>query len=341
MPTITLQVPATTANLGAGFDALGLALDLYCRFTFTPAATTAITCQGLHADRLATDASNLAFRAFAHACAALGRPVPAVALAIANAVPIGSGLGSSSAAIVGGVVGAVRWFGADWSPQRALDCALELEGHPDNIAPALLGGAVVAAVERNTVHTLHFLPPPHLTCLVATPHATESTHASRGRLPRTVPLEDAVFNLSRTGLLVGALLADRLDLLGIATQDRLHQTARLQRLPGAAEAMAAAVAAGAKAAALSGSGPSVLALVDARDGVGPAVAAGLQAAFAAAGVTAEVRALAVAALGAWADGPTPESSFERVELKALAGTLDVQVDIDRSRRRLTGSGSEG
>jgi homoserine kinase len=304
--TVRVDVPATSANLGAGFDAVGLALDLWNSVDFQHRTQgLEITCEGEGARELPRDTGNLVHQAFVRTCRELGQPPPPVSLHITARVPLGSGLGSSATAIVAGVVGACRLLQADWTPEQMLDCATRLDGHPDNVAPALLGGVVVAAVEDGHARVLRFLPPATLTCVVATPRMTVSTAESRAQLPASVSREDAVFNLARSELLVGALLQERYDLLGTATQDRLHQDVRLAGIPGAAQALRAARQAGAAAAALSGSGPTVIALIDRRVGRTAAVVAALEESFAQAGLAAFVREVAPSLRGALGTLPDP------------------------------------
>jgi len=305
MTVCTVRVPATTANLGSGFDAVGMALDLFSDFSFdTSGCGLRIEAQGVGAAQLPTDEGNLVFRAFSSTCLWLGAEVPRdLHLSIHNRIALGGGLGSSAAAIVAGVVGAFHVTGAELDPRRLLDCAAALENHPDNIAPALFGGVVVGALQAGHVHCLRFAPPPMLTAVIATPQFHVATDESRARLPASISLADAVFNLSRCGLLVGALLAGRLDLLAAATEDRLHQDLRLTRIPGGIQALQAARQAGAVAAVLSGSGPTVLALLDRRTGSVEAVLAAIEQAFALAGVSVVAHAIEPTCAGAvaWCD----------------------------------------
>ena len=300
MTARTVRVPATTANLGSGFDAVGMALDLCSDFTFDLTGSgLRVDVEGIGAAQLPTTQENLVFRSFAATCQRLGSPVPRdLHLRIHYRIPLGGGLGSSAAAVVAGVVGAFHITGAELDPQRLLDCAAALENHPDNIAPALFGGVVVGAMQTEHVRFLRFAPPPALTAVVATPQFHVSTDESRARLPASVSRADAVFNLSRCGLLVGALQAGRMDLLAAATEDRLHQDSRLARIPGGVTALQAARQAGAVACALSGSGPTVLALLDRRAGCEAAVLAAIEQAFALAGVGVVARAIEPTCVGA-------------------------------------------
>ena len=280
---IRVRVPATSANLGPGFDALGLALRLYNTLSLEPADTPEIEIEGEGAATLPRDATHLAYQAALAVAAraegggALG--ARAFRLRQHNLIPLASGLGSSAAAIVGGAVAANALLGAPLGRQALLDLAAEMEGHPDNVAPALFGGLVVCARTATGVRWIRLGPPP-LNVVLAVPDYHVSTDEARRRLPARVPFPDAVFNVTRATLLVAALTGGRPDLLDEATQDRLHQPYRETLVPGLTDVFAAARRAGAYGVALSGSGPTVLAFGDAPE-IGPAMAQAFQAAGAA------------------------------------------------------------
>jgi homoserine kinase len=281
---ITVRVPATSANLGPGFDALGLALRLHNTLSIAPAATPEIEIEGEGEETLPRDPSHLAYRAAlavaARAEESRGTPtVEAFRLVQHNVIPVGRGLGSSAAAIVGGAVAANALLGNPLDRQAVLDLAADMEGHPDNVAPALLGGLVVCTRGAGGVRWMR-LAPPSLKVVLAVPDYAVSTEEARRRLPARVPFPDAVFNVTRAALLVAALTGGRPDLLDEATQDRLHQPYREHLVPGLAEVFAAARRAGAYGAALSGSGPAVIAFGDA-PGIGPAMGRAFEAAGAA------------------------------------------------------------
>lgn len=278
---IRVRVPATSANLGPGFDAVGIALRLHNTLTLEPAAAPEIEIQGEGERALPRDPTHLAYRAavavVARARSSVHAPAPgAFRLRQHNQIPLARGLGSSAAAILGGAVAANVLLGGPLDSQELLDLATEMEGHPDNIAPALLGGLVVCARTPDGVRWMR-LTPPALHGVVAVPDYTVSTDEARRLLPAQVPFADAVFNVTRTALLIAALSGGRPDLLRDATQDRLHQPYRERLIPGFAAVVAAARQAGAYGAALSGSGPSVLAFGDA-PGIGDAMAAAFRAA---------------------------------------------------------------
>lgn len=281
---ITVRVPATSANLGPGFDALGLALRLHNTLVIEPAPAPEIEIEGEGEKTLPRDASHLSYQA-AMAVAArveesLGpQPVAAFRLRQQNVIPLARGMGSSAAAIVAGAVAANALLGSPLDKQALLDLATEMEGHPDNVAPALLGGLVVCTRTPTGVRWMRLAPPP-LKVVLAVPDYHVSTEEARRRLPARVPFPDAVFNVTRTALLVAALTGGRPDLLDEATQDRLHQPYREHLVPGLNEVFAAARRAGAYGAALSGSGPAVLAFGEA-PGIGPAMSQAFEAAGAA------------------------------------------------------------
>ncbi len=272
---IRVRVPATTSNLGPGFDAVGLALRLYNTLTLEEAERPEIEIRGEGEKTLPRDPSHLAYRAalaVIERAGARGRsPRPrAFRLVQHNRIPLARGLGSSAAALLSGAAAANALLGEPLDSQALLDLATEIEGHPDNVAPALLGGIVVCARTAGGVRWMRLVPP-RLPAVVAVPDFAVSTEEARRLLPQQVPFADAVFNVTRTALLIAALTGGRMDLLDEATQDRLHQPYRERLIPGLAQVFAAARRAGAHGVALSGSGPTVLAFGDA-PGIGNAMA---------------------------------------------------------------------
>jgi homoserine kinase len=260
--TIVVRVPATTANLGPGFDCLGLTLDLWNEAVFTVARKdVVVTVSGEGADRLPHDADNLVVRAFARLCAQAGAALPAgLRVDCRVGVPLASGLGSSASAVVAGLLAANALLGEAVDAATVLRLATELEGHPDNVAAALRGGLVVVVRSGDELLTERVETPP-VDVALAVPALEYSTAATRAELPTYVALQDAVYNMGRATLVVEALRRGDLELLGKAMEDRLHQARRLERVPGGREAMGAAREAGAAAVAVSGSGPSLIAFV--------------------------------------------------------------------------------
>ncbi|MFN2199166.1 MAG: homoserine kinase [Anaerolineales bacterium] len=288
MTSVTVRVPATTANLGPGFDCLGLALTLENQVSFAiEGRQLHIEVIGEGAGVLPEDATNLVYRAMQCAYTAAGRDIPAgLHIRCKNRIPTGSGLGSSAAAVLAGLLGANALMGSTLSVLELLRLGTDMEGHPDNIAAALFGGLVLVATppsdsdEPILVRRVK-IPPPDIAVVV--PAVSLSTQAARQALPAQVPLRDAVYNLGRAIMVVEALRSGDLDLLGRVMQDRLHQPYRLKLVPGAEAALQAARETGASAAALSGAGPGVIAFC--RGGAEP-VGQAMAAAFQAAGISA-------------------------------------------------------
>ena len=268
---VLVKVPATSANLGPGFDALGLALDLWNTTEFFPAGSFSLLIEGEGANKLAANEKNLIVRSAKKLYECLNKPMPELGIRCINRIPLASGLGSSAAAILSGLLGANALLEEPVPHEEILNLAVKIEGHPDNVAPALLGGLVVSMMEENKVisHKLSVATnfkssqggqsesPLHLT--VALPELNLPTKQARSVLPDQVSIKDAVQNISRTVLLTEAFRTGDLDLLGQAMSDKLHQPYRLPLIHGAREAMEAAKQAGAAAVALSGAGPSLIA----------------------------------------------------------------------------------
>jgi homoserine kinase len=293
---ITVRVPASSANLGPGFDALGVALRLYNRVTLAETdgpVTVAVAGEGEGA--LETGADNLVYQAVAHLYRAVGRPAPAMRIRLQTAIPVSRGLGSSSTAIVGGLVAANALLGEPLTREQVLELAVEMEGHPDNVTPALLGGfQVMTMAEQGVVH-VRIPAPAGLRAVVCIPAAAVSTAEARRVLPATYSRADAVFNVSRSSLLVAALVTGKLDALGVAMEDRIHQPYRAALIPGFESALRGARDAGAVGACLSGSGSTMLALTC---GDEAAIGAAMVAAVRAAGTDARWLALDVDEEGA-------------------------------------------
>lgn len=293
---VHVRVPATSANLGPGFDALGLALALYNEVTAAEADTVTVTIQGEGAGRLASGPRNVVARGVQQAYEAAGRPFRGVALTCVNRVPPARGLGSSAAAWVGGLVAGNALLREPLPREKLLALAARAEGHPDNVAAALFGGLTVAcALDDGRVAALSLPVPDAVRWVVLVPETTSATAEARAVLPEAVPRADAVFNVQRLALLLGALQSARLDVLGAALDDRLHQPYRRRLFPWMPVVADAARAAGALGCVLSGAGPSLLA--PARDDA-EAVARAMEAALASAGVRGRAWALAVDTDGA-------------------------------------------
>lgn len=292
MSRVHVRVPATSANLGPGFDALGLALGLYNEVEARPAATTTVSIEGAGAGRLPTNEKNVVVRAIRLAYEALGRADEGWTVRCVNRIPSARGLGSSAAAWVGGLAAGNALLGSPLDRAALLRLAARAEGHPDNVAAAVYGGLTVAGGEGDGVVALTLPVPSSLVWVVLVPDVTSATSDARAVLPATVPRADAVFNVQRVALLLASLQQGRLDTLGAALDDRLHQPYRRRLFPWMPVVAEAARMAGALGCVLSGAGPSLLAITAAAD-VGRAVAAAMEKALAQAGMRGSSQTLGV------------------------------------------------
>lgn len=291
MRRVRVEVPATTANLGPGFDSLGLALDVWNRFDVAipeegEQKGVQVSCEGEGEGALPEGAENLVYRAMVRCFD--GEELPeSLRIHIHNRVPLSSGLGSSATAVVAGVLAANAFRRRPLSDDRLLELATEIEGHPDNVAPALRGGLVVSALKRGGgVEAVSVQLPEALKVCVAVPDLHLSTRFARAKLPEQIPRSDAVFNLSRAALWVAAATAGEFEALRTATEDALHQPYRSEFIPGLEEVFAAALDRGAFGVALSGSGPSVAAFCSEQRLA--AVGEGMREAFRRAGLAARI-----------------------------------------------------
>lgn len=257
-----IRLPGSTSNLGPGYDALGMALSIYnavaVRTRTRPGAAFTICGEGR--DALPTNGENLFYRAARVAAQRAGNALPGMDIRMQNDIPLARGLGSSSTAIVGGIVAANRLLGDPFSRREMLDIATAIEGHPDNVSPCLLGGLTASVMDGDRVACVRAVPPADLRAVVAIPEFELNTRDARDALPRTIAHRDAVFSASRACLTTAALIAGEFDLLAIGMRDRLHQPHRAKLIPGFDQILAAAVNAGAWGAALSGAGPTLIAL---------------------------------------------------------------------------------
>jgi homoserine kinase len=295
---VHVRVPATSANLGPGFDALGLALALYNEVIAREADGVSVTVEGEGAGRLPVDGDNIVARGVRQAYEAAGRPFKGVTLTCVNRVPTARGLGSSAAAWVAGLVAGNALLGEPLSRDALLALAARAEGHPDNVTAAMLGGLTVScALGEGRIAAVSLPVPEPVRWVVLVPELSTATAEARAVLPSSYARADAVFNVQRVALLLAALQLRRLDLLGDAFDDRLHQPHRLRLFPWMPVVAAAARGAGALGCVLSGAGPSLLAAVTTDS---DAVAHAMEKALASAGVRGRARALAVDTGGATA-----------------------------------------
>lgn len=275
---MSVSVPASVANLGAGFDCLAAAVGVRAEITLGLSASAQVEVAGVEVPQ---DASNLIYRSAAAVAAAVGYEGE-FALRASFPFPLRGGLGSSAAAIVGGAFAARLLLRAPLDDAALLDLAVGLEGHPDNVTAALFGGVVVVAHNGATLRWTRLLPVLPLAVVLAIPALEIETVAARQVLPDQVSRRDAVYNLGHAALMVAALAQGRADLLRDALDDRLHQPYRARLVPGFDAVVAAAVEEGAYGAVLSGSGPTVAALAPPE--TGQVVAGAMRQAFQDAGV---------------------------------------------------------
>ena len=260
MNKITVRVPATTANIGPGFDSMGCALALY----------NYITCKVLPAGKLVItgcpepyqNEENLAVQGYRAVLSRLGLPNEGLSLNIRAEIPVCRGLGSSAALIAGGAAAANLLHGSPLPPAELLEVTNEIEGHPDNLAPAIYGGLTASLVEDGKPRTVKLPLSPSLRWVAAIPDFELSTHLARAVLPKEVAFVDAVYNASHVAVLVGALGRGDRELIAMALRDRLHQPYRESLIPEYGKVKAAAEQCGAIAFCISGAGPTLLALTD-------------------------------------------------------------------------------
>ncbi|MDX2149956.1 MAG: homoserine kinase [Bryobacteraceae bacterium] len=253
-----IRVPASSANLGPGFDALGLALDLYLECRFRRSEGLAIRVAGRDAELIPATEENLIWQTALDVARSLGEPLPAVELEIENAIPLGKGLGSSAAALTAGVVIADHLLELHWKPLRILDEAARIEGHPDNVAACVLGSIVASAIDSGGVaRAVRLELPDRYGVAVVVPDFVLPTVEARAVLPQQVSRADAIFNIQRAALLIAALATGTTSAFPAALEDRLHQPYRQGLVPGLEEILKLR-APGLLGCALSGAGPSVL-----------------------------------------------------------------------------------
>lgn len=257
---LKISVPASSANLGAGFDALGLALTLYNHVWMEEAEGCRI--ESADGAPIPTDESNMIYRTARVLYQRCGRPFYGLHIRQENNIPMARGLGSSSACLVAGLLGANTLLGSPLDKEDVADLAAELEGHPDNVAPALLGGLVTSVMDGGRVHSVSVPVSERIRFAVFIPDFELKTEVARAALPAEVTRQDAVYNLSRAALMTASLFSGSLQNLRVAVQDRLHQPYRFPMIPGAEQIFYTAYDLGAFGVAISGAGPSILAIID-------------------------------------------------------------------------------
>ena len=257
-PWFTVRVPASSANLGPGFDALGLALGVYLTCRFRQSETLAIRAEGRDAESIPTGPENLIWQTAVTVARNLSTSMPPVELHIRNDIPLGKGMGSSAAALTTGVIIADQLLNLHWKPLRILDEAARLEGHPDNVAPCILGSIVASAIDSGGVtRSIRLDMPRRFGLAVVVPDFDLPTAKARAVLPSGYSREDAVFNVQRASLLIAALATGTVSAFPAALEDRFHQPYRETLVPGLHEILKLR-APGLLGCALSGAGPSIL-----------------------------------------------------------------------------------
>lgn len=257
---VTARIPASTTNLGPGFDVLGLAVQLYSTVTLELSETDSLSVSGVDADKIPSTPEHVAFQAAELVFLRSGAKRPkGFKLQIENGIPAIRGLGGSGTAILGGLLTANALCGTPFSDPELLNFATELEGHPDNVAASLYGGLVVSAQEDAQVHTVRLECPSLLSIVLAIPDFPLSTEQARGVLPGSVDFADAIYNTSRSTLLIASIVTRQFEMLRVAMKDRLHQPYRASLIPGFDDVAEAATTAGALSVALSGAGPTIAA----------------------------------------------------------------------------------
>ncbi len=287
---VRVIVPATTANLGPGFDTMGLALDMYTEVIMEAGGEgIRIISEGEGSEELSNSEDNLIYKCAKKLFDSVEYEPKGLSVRIINGIPLSRGLGSSASAIIAGLLAAREISAANISDYELLKMATEVEGHPDNVAPALFGGFVLSRMEGKEIIYRKVDVDDKLLAVVAIPEFELPTEKSRAILPRTVSREDAIFNIGNASLLVYSLLMKDYSLLRKAMNDRLHEPYRIPLVPGLEEVKRKALGAGAFSAALSGAGPTVIAFADEHSS--ESVRSAMEEGFRSAGIDSDVRIL--------------------------------------------------
>ncbi len=270
---LRLRLPATSANLGPGFDAVAVALDFYLEIDAGPADSFSIAAMGRDRDRCSCLQDNLVLETYKGLLRREGRPIVPLAIRMVNGIPLGMGCGSSAAGRLAAIALAVHYGRLGWDTARVLNEAYALEGHPDNVAACWLGGFVTAACNAGAVEYVRIVPPPEWRAIIVLPVEPLATSKARAVLPECYSLADAVSNIQSVALLTGAFAQGRADLLALAMRDRIHQPYRASICPLLPLLLPLVGSQGIAGAALSGAGPAVLAVVESPDRLETAKAA--------------------------------------------------------------------
>ena len=271
MTLVRVKAPATTANMGPGYDCLGMALDVWntIEVEVLDIGEPVVEVTGEGAGELGTGRDNLVYRSMEFLFQDAGQEIPLVRIRCDNAIPLARGMGSSAAAIAGGLVAANAICSQDYTPNDLLEMAATIEGHPDNVAAAVLGGMQLVISDKteegSRLYAVSINVPPELRAVVFVPQVRIATEDARAVLPEKITVADAVHNMGRIGLLVASMTTNHPEYLAIATQDLLHQPYRQPLFPAMKVIFKAALDAGALGVFLSGSGSTVLALTQGRE----------------------------------------------------------------------------
>ena len=260
---IRIDVPATSANLGSGFDSLGIALTMKNRVWMEESDTLEISC--VDGVKVPTDESNLIFWAAKHLYEFCGKKLPGLKIIQENNIPLARGLGSSSACIVAGILGANRFMGNPLSNTDLINLAAQIEGHPDNTSPALSGGLVASAMEGKRVYSVSVPVSEKIRFALMIPPFELKTEKARAALPKEYSREDAVYNLSRSGLMTASLFSGELQNLRVAVQDRIHQPYRAGLIDHYDDVFRMSYELGSLGTYVSGAGPTIIAMIDAEN----------------------------------------------------------------------------
>ncbi|MEW9670871.1 homoserine kinase [Ammoniphilus sp. 3BR4] len=262
---VEVKVPASTANLGPGFDTIGMAFQLYTTVRMQVADKPQVNLHGEELQGLPTDETNLVYQMAEMIFSKAQMEMPPLCIDMKSEIPLTRGLGSSAAAIIGGLAAANYIAGNPFTQEELFLMATELEGHPDNVGASLFGGIVIAVIEEDCVPYIKVTPQADLKALVVIPDFMLSTEKARGVLPDTYSRKDAVHSLSHASLLAAALATGQYEMLAYAMKDRLHQPYRMSLVPGMETLLEKSQQYGALGTALSGAGPTVISLVQGDD----------------------------------------------------------------------------
>jgi homoserine kinase len=262
MDNVTVRVPASTANLGSGFDCIGMAFQLYTTIKMKKASNTSIQLKGDNLEGIAVDKSNLIYKVASLLFQKAGLEPPELDIEIKSEIPLTRGLGSSASAIIGGLVAANALAGTPFEREEIYKIATELEGHPDNVGASLFGGIVIAAWDEYKVSYVRIQPPEGMKAIVAIPDFELSTKQARDVLPASYSSKDAIRAISHSALLAASLVSGDTSVLYKAMSDVIHQPYRMSLIPGMEELLSNSNHYGALGIALSGAGPTIIAFTE-------------------------------------------------------------------------------